>query len=56
MAATPNRPQLVGVDANVLFDLADGQLNSLSLLRAFFAFLTVVVAICAVNSGHMKSP
>jgi len=24
MAATPNRPQLVGVDANVLFDLADG--------------------------------
>ena len=24
MAATPNRPQLVAVDANVLFDLADG--------------------------------
>ena len=24
MAARPNRPQLVAVDANVLFDLADG--------------------------------
>ena len=36
MAANPNRPQLVAVDANVLFDLADGVENvvdSVSLIR-----------------------
>ena len=36
MAANPNRPQLVAVDANVLFDLADGVENvvdSVSIIR-----------------------
>jgi rRNA-processing protein FCF1 len=36
MAARPNRPQLVAVDANVLFDLADGSddiVDSVSLIR-----------------------
>lgn len=37
MAARPNRPQLVAVDANVLFDLADGLddvVDAVSVIRA----------------------
>ena len=37
MAARPNRPQLAAVDANVLFDLADGLedvIDALSVIRA----------------------
>ena len=36
MAATPNRPQLVAVDANVLFDLAEGSddiVDAVSVIR-----------------------